>query len=253
MSVPRCTHGFLGRNPSPHPSQARYRFSEIAPANLPPAPSVIDWRGGVTPWGALANTRVGNCVIAEFLHAIMARIAVVTGIAPTFTDDQAIELYSRFGYDPATGANDNGVDIEAALENQKADPWLHYTILDWVAVDPTDPAEVRQALYRCGPLISGIVLQQSAEQQTSAGQPWTPAWFSPVIGLHGVPILACAESGVTYVSWGLEQAASWEFEQQKTDALYAPVCPEWFAASGVDPTGMTTPQLLSLLPELSHP
>src|ERR1700690_4287507 len=78
-------------------------------AALAPTPVKVYWEYGVKgPWGMLGNDRVGDCEIARIAHMLMLFTAH-TGSMVIPTLDEVIAVYSAItGYDPATGANDNG-------------------------------------------------------------------------------------------------------------------------------------------------
>lgn len=236
--VPRTKHGFLGRIKTPRERLVGApRLASFLASDFPTPPPTLDYRGGITQWGMLGNDRAGDCVWAAILHSIMARIAVVTGKLITFTDADALGLYSAVtGYDPATGANDNGTDIVTALEYWKANGIFGHKIAGWATVDPTNPIEVRVATQIFGPLIAGVNLPRSAELQTDAGQPWSVVPFSPDLGGHCIPYSAYGDSGETCETWGADQAIAEGFTQRKCDELYLVISEDWLDAQGFSPT-----------------
>jgi hypothetical protein len=88
-------------------------FEKYAGDAIPEAPEKVYWGYKVPEdqWGMLANDEVGDCVVAGAMHMDMNWTAH-TGTMRTYTREQALEIYSRLtGYDPTTGANDNGLVV----------------------------------------------------------------------------------------------------------------------------------------------
>ena len=82
---------------------------------FPPPPPVVDWIGPKIQWGVMANDVIGDCVPACMGHAIEAWTGVASN-SIVIPDADVIAAYSALsGYNPNTGANDNGVVIGSAM------------------------------------------------------------------------------------------------------------------------------------------
>jgi len=83
-----------------------------------------------------------------------------------------LDLYERVsGYDPATGANDNGA-VELDVLNQWRQVGIGgHKIGAFVAVSPSDAREVKEAIYLFGGVYIGISLPLAWQGQS--------AWKAP--------------------------------------------------------------------------
>src|SRR5580704_3991068 len=79
-------------------------------ATLPPAPAQYAYATdiGASSWGMMGNDKLGDCTCAAAGHLIM-EWTDDNGKMVTPPDQSIIAAYSAItGYNPATGANDNG-------------------------------------------------------------------------------------------------------------------------------------------------
>lgn len=247
MSVPQCKHGFLGRRKPPKTALLDVpRLSTFLASDFPTPPPALDYRGGITDWGMLGNDQVGLCVIDAILHSIMARTAVSAGKPAVFTTADAIGLYSSItGYNPKTGQGDNGTDMRTALEVWRTQGILGNQIKAWGAVDPTDPVQVRIAEYLFGPLLAGVTLLKSAEDQFDAGQPWDPQFWTYSLGGHCVPLSTFGPAGYICQTWGADQEILEAYVTRECDELYYVVDPDFLDANGKAPAGLDLDALIA--------
>lgn len=105
----------LGRQPA-DPRTPKLRLYPDFEVTLTP-PSSADWLSAVPgPWGMLKNDTVGDCTAAGALHYLMAQQWYGQQQPITFADTDAITMYSAIsGYEPNTGANDNGATLQDGL------------------------------------------------------------------------------------------------------------------------------------------
>src|SRR6185295_7357061 len=98
----------LGKLAPKHDSRTLQLANYLNTGKLPKIPTQKDWSGKISSWGMLANDRLGDCTCAAAGHFIEEWTAnASTEIVPSDTD--IITAYSAVsGYDPQTGANDNG-------------------------------------------------------------------------------------------------------------------------------------------------
>src|SRR5580698_5360811 len=122
------------------------------PATLPPAPEKV-WREYKVPpslWGMLGNDTIGDCTCAAIAHFLML-VTAHTGTMVTPSVSDVLSVYSAVsGYDPATGANDNGAAITDVLEYWRTTGISGHKILAWAAIDPTNIPEVKQGIWLFG-------------------------------------------------------------------------------------------------------
>jgi len=108
------------------------------------------------------NDTLGDCVIACMGHVV----GVLTGNSGTkpflYKNKQIISLYEAIGgYVPGDPATDQGCDEQTALnywQQHGAPAGSTHTIAGWLAVDATNPVEVRTALWLFENLVFGMEL-----------------------------------------------------------------------------------------------
>src|SRR5579859_3941974 len=147
------------------------RFSQFASGDLVlPDPAKVYWGYKVKDWGMLGNDVAGDCVVAGALHMI-ENWSAHTGTPKTFTTEQAIEIYSTLsGYDPSTGANDNGLVMTDFLEYWRTTGLFGEKILGWMAFDHSNPIHFDNVDYLFGGVFAGQQMPRSAMDQFNAGE-----------------------------------------------------------------------------------
>jgi hypothetical protein len=81
-------------------------------------PSVVDYASKVKTWNLGRNDRFGSCGPTSAANFALLVSTVLAEAPVRFTDDEIFDLYRRSGnpdFDPATGADDNGVDMTVLL------------------------------------------------------------------------------------------------------------------------------------------
>jgi hypothetical protein len=156
------------------------------------------------------------------------------------TESDVLTVYSAVsGYDPATGANDNGAAITDVLNYWQTTGIAGHKILGWAQVDPTNQTEVEQAIYIFGGIDLGVNLPNSAMTQFQNNQPWDVV--NPdggIDGGHSVPNFGYGSEGTNCITWAQRQPMSWAWFQQYCDEAYAVISPEWLSATtALTPSG----------------
>jgi hypothetical protein len=213
----------LGKKAARHDDRT-LKFAKYAPPVRPPAS--VNWTNIVKSWGMLGNDQCGDCTFAAVAHLLQSweENNGVTGGTPT--ESSVVSAYaSATGYDPRTGANDNGANMLDVL-NRWTDPGLFGNRLGAYAKVETQH-EVQLSTWWFGGVYVGIQLPISANDQINGHMPWVlPLDISPSNepgswGGHCVPIVAYSDWGVTVVTWGQLQLASWGWLQVYMDEAYA--------------------------------
>jgi hypothetical protein len=192
----------------------------------------------------------GDCVWAAFLHYIMAARANA-GERVIFTAKDAVGLYSKYtGYDPSQtqpdGSNptDNGTAMTDGFAAWQKDGLLGHKILGWAAINPSDPAQRKAAIYAFGATFSGISVTASMMQQFQNGQPWNSPFDGAMLGRHAFPILGFGRFGQTGLSWARRVASDPDFPQLISEE-YVVVTQDWLDAQGKSPSGLDLQTLQS--------
>ena len=66
-----------------------------------------------------------------------------------------------------------------------------------------------------------------------------------IVGGHAVIVAGYNAGGLRVISWGSYYTMTWSFWSRYVDEAYALADPDWFRATGIDPFGMSLPELES--------
>lgn len=224
------------------PSKPRLRFAKfVATAQVAPAPPSSDWVSEVASWPMYGNDTIGDCTFATVGH--MEEIWSTYGQRQTRTLAEAAIIggYSAVsGYDPKTGANDNGAVVQDVLNYWRKTGVGGSTILAFAAVDHNDVEECKQAAAMFGGIYLGINFPASAMDQFNRGEPWTPVTGSRIEGGHAINAAAYdTASGMwKIITWGAVQEMSQAFFDQYVDEAWVIISPDFFDANGQAPSGV---------------
>ncbi len=240
--------------PRPGAYVPRLRGYLAAPESLLPAPpAVCRYDSAVTTWPMYGNDTIGDCTCAAAGHLI--EVWTAQAGAPSVPLESAIvAAYSAMtGYNPATGANDDG-----ALETDVLAYWQNTGIAGnkvgaYASLQPADLNGLRRAVWLFGGVYLGIAVRQSAEQQFEAGEPWDVAgpWLNPIEGFHAVPIVGYDAQFFYVCTWGAIQRATPEFVAQQADEAYAIVDAAFIGANGLAANQFNLSQLQADLQAVS--
>lgn len=245
-NFPHGRHGLIHR---PTPSQ----ITRLGAFLNNPAPArAVDWLGAVaTRLEPLGNLTKSCCVPAGLLHAIQWRTAAAWSNQWDPTDNQCDTLYSAISdphYDPVTGVNDNGCQVDTAMAYvatrgvRIASQFLDLT--HPVSVAP-DPVHQQMAIEACGWVGWSLALPLAANDMNGrfdvAGD--GPAWEPGSGGDHFVPGGAY-DTGVggsvmfRCVTWGRVWEMSPAFLDRYLLRADSGWSNDWLMASGVSASGL---------------
>lgn len=235
----------------------------INPRKLPHIPKVVDRMSRVTkgtkkvkgvPFPMLANNRLGDCGLASIEHADIT--AETWGLHPAIEEvdreARAIRNYSAIsGYDPNTGANDNGVyllDVLKYAQHKGLGGDGTDTIGPYLAVDPLDERQMVACLFLFGVLYTGVGLPVSAQKETGKGKTWStvvgPGSEPWSWGGHAIYTGRITTKSRRCVTWGAEQEMSEEWQARYMDEAWTYIDPEFVrentgkTVSGLDLAGL---------------
>lgn len=244
---------FAGGKLDPHPEETHPRLKLANYMSVTPAvPAVVDWASKVTEWPMYKNDTIGDCTCASAGHQVQAWTTYGEGATVTLTDQDVLALYEAVsGYDPATGANDNGAVGQDVLDYIKQNGIGGHKIVAFAQVDHTDLAEMKQALYIFGSLYCGIQCPYSALQQAGAGLPWTVV-PSSIDGGHAIPIQKWDADYLYCVTWGKLQPMTPDFWTTYGDEAWVVITEDWInQQTGLSPDGLDLNALLSDFAQLT--
>lgn len=238
----------LGLRVAPR-SKPCVRLSDHMKAGLPAPPPAVDNYTGI-PFPMYLNDRLGDCAIASPAHEIGAWTAKESGKAVLFSDQDIISAYSACsGYDPRTGANDNGCVLETVQEY-----WLRTgiggrKIVAYAEIDPNDTTLVRQATHLFGGLTIGLLMPAAWQNQTGPNGVWGTGGgynYQPgTWGGHAVPVVGYDAQFLYVVTWGQVQKLTWEALRVYSPSVgvFANISQDW-ATDGTAPNGVDVAALV---------
>lgn len=206
-------------------------------------------------WGMLGNNRYGDCAFAGAAHETML-LNAENGVKVTFTDTGVLSDYASTGFDPATGANDNGTDIGNLMEYRRKTGVIdaagnRHKIGAYVALEPKNWDQLLQALYVFNFVAVGFEVPSYAMDQFSAGREWTYRGQGTIEGGHYVPCVGRPGlSRVKFVTWGALQDMSRAFYEAFSDEAYGVVSVEELSVGGRSPEGLDYDALNAALQQL---
>lgn len=202
-------------------------------------PSSVHWGDKLT-FGMLLNDRLGDCVPAGMLHQVQVWSAAAGNREFVPTDADALALYEEIaGYNPSDPSTDQGTDPRAALRWWKANGAAGHEIAAYVAVDPTNEAEVKTAVWLCGGIGLCLELPKAAQGEgvdwkVTRGKNAAPGSW----GGHWTCANGYDRHGLIDVTWGEQGRLTWGFLERYCVGAYACVSPDWMSAAGVSPSGL---------------
>jgi hypothetical protein len=191
------------------PGSIKIDFRDVFNVTKLPLLPTTGW--GVQPssknYGMLGNEIWGDCVIAGGMHESMVLNAQAGNPVPRFTQLDAEEDYAAItGFDPRDPSTDQGTDVQAAAAYRQKIGYRDATgigkrhkIVAYVAVNSDD---LPLAAYTLGAAGLGLSIPDSAQDQFTAGQPWTFVPGDPIVGGHYVPVVGQTPSGnLVIITW----------------------------------------------------
>jgi hypothetical protein len=226
---------------------------------LPPPPATCDLTKKVgSSWGMMENDQIGDCTCAAAGHLIMEWTANAGKKMVTPSNKQIVAAYSAItGYNPTTGANDNGAVEIDVLNYWRQTGIAGHKIGAYVALEPSNHTNVMDAVCIFEGCYIGMQLPISAQAQVQNHQPWSVSpgglngdgkpgsW-----GGHAVPVVAYDARGVTVVTWGALQVMTWSFWAAYCDEAYAILSNDYLTGKKKTPGGFSMAQLEADLADL---
>jgi hypothetical protein len=221
---------------------------------LPLPPRAIDWGKGVPVWGMLKNDAIGDCTCAAAGHMVEAWTFDAAQKEARVTDAQIVSAYTAVsGYDPVTGANDEGAVELDVLKYWRKTGIAGHKIQAFATVNTLNPSQVKTGMWLFGGLYIGVELPVSAQKQV--------IWDVPSSGFrgdgekgswggHAVNLVSYDERGATCVTWGKPLRMTWRFFGAYCSEAYAVLSSDWFS-KGKAPSGFDVATLQRDLDQLT--
>ena len=247
----------LGKSPARHDPRTLL-FASYLTAGLPAPPATADLTTKVKAWGMMQNDQLGDCTCAAAGHLIMEWTANAGKKMVTPTDKQIVAAYSAItGYNPTTGANDNGAVEIDVLNFWRQSGIAGHKIGAYVALEPANHSHIMDSVYMFEGCYIGLQLPISAQDQVKNHQTWSVppggatgdgkpgSW-----GGHAVPVVAYDSRGVTVVTWGALQTMTWSFWETYCEEAYAILSNDYLNGKMQAPAGFSLAQLQADLADL---
>ena len=194
----------------------------------PALPSAADWSQGRKHWGNMLNETLGDCTVAAAGHLIMNWTQNASSLV-TPTDGDILGAYKAItGYREEDPSSDTG-----AVELNVLNYWRNvgiagHKIAGYVKLQ-LDSLHLKLAIHLFGGAYTGVLLPKNFERQLDAGQDWSfdPKYPPDDNSGHAIPAIAYDQAGVTFLTWGQRQKATWEWVTACLDEAYAVLAPEW--------------------------
>ncbi|HET9306750.1 MAG TPA: hypothetical protein VFO46_12040 [Candidatus Sulfotelmatobacter sp.] len=247
----------LGKGAARHDPRALLMASYVAPS-LPSPPPSMDLTTKVNAWGMMENDQIGDCTCAAAGHLLMEWTANAGKKMFTPSDKQIVAAYSAItGYNPTTGANDNGAVEVDVLNYWRQTGIAAHKIGAYVSLEPSNHNHIMDAVYIFQGCYIGMQLPVSAQAQVQNHQPWSVPPGGPTgdgkpgsWGGHAVPVVAYDSRGVTVVTWGALQMMTWSFWEVYCDEAYAILSKDYLTGKKTTPQGFSVAQLNADLHDL---
>ncbi len=231
----------LGKLAPVHDPRTLMLANYLTPDTLPPVPAKYAYAKNIKAgaWGMMDNDKIGDCTCAAAGHLIM-EWTDDNGALFTPADTDIIKAYSAItGYNPATGANDNGANETAVLNYWRKTGVASHKILAYAALEPKNHNHIMLSVFLFGGCYIGVGLPISAQRQkvwsvppggaTGKGAPGS--W-----GGHAVPVIGYDSHGLTVITWGATKRMTWSFWDAYCDESYAIISTD-FAGAKPAPNG----------------
>lgn len=220
------------------PDPRDLKFETYAKDSTVILPARFGHGNSFSDWGMLGNDQYGDCVFAGADHETMlidnlASPGAKTGFeAAKFTPANALDDYGTVtGFNPQTGAGDNGTEPRAALKYRVKTGLVDATgkrhkIAAYVAV-PLTLTTIFEATFIFDAVGIGFEFPGSAMNQFNEGKPWEVVPGAQIEGGHYVPIVGRPEIGkLAVITWAKNQHMSEDFFSKYVDEAWAFITPE---------------------------
>lgn len=213
----------LGKLPA-QKNSVSFRFRDyLSLSKLPPAPVPGGHKDlASSDHNMFGNDTVGDCTCADVGHATLYWNKEA-GKTVKVTTANVLAMYSKItGYNPDDPSTDQGADMAVVAKyHQKTglqdESGNHHKIAAYLAITPGNFEEIKQAIHLFGACSIGWELPESAQEQFSAGKPWSVVKGSPIEGGHDTLAIGYDGTYLYIVTWGAVQKVEWAFVSKYMD------------------------------------
>jgi hypothetical protein len=164
------------------------------------------------------NDSLGDCTIAALAHADTVFSGLI-GKKKILTKQAIVKLYMHL-----TGGVDSGLNELDVLNRWQSQPVDGDQIVAFAKIDVKNHTHIQQAIQLFGGVYLGFQVQANAVQEFDARKPWTPGPLTK--DGHAVFAVAYDATGLTVLTWGNTQKATWAWWDECVDEAYAILPPQ---------------------------
>lgn len=242
-----------GRLPN-DPSKPRLKLKNILRGAAFQFPTSCDYVSKVADWPMYLNDRYGDCTCATAGHIIEAVTTYGQGSTIKISDADVLRAYEAVsGFNPSTGANDNGAVVQDVLNYWRKTGIGGHKILAFAEVDVKNYDELYAALALFGTLYLGIDFPNTAMDQFDKGQPWDVVEGARSEGGHAINAgFYDSKDGLwKVITWGKVQPMTQAFWDKYVEEAWIVISPEWLNANGTNSAGISAHELNEQFRELT--
>lgn len=159
------------------------------------------------------NDTKSDCTIAALAHAETIYKALLD-TETIMSQTAVLKLYFHL-----TGGIDSGLNELDVLNYWRQHSVSGGTILNYVSINPKNHTHVQQAINLLNGVYLGFQVQENCQQDFHDHKPWTPGKLTN--DGHAVYAVAYDQTGVTVLTWGNVQQATWAWWDECVDEAYA--------------------------------
>jgi hypothetical protein len=171
------------------------------------------------------NDQYGDCTIAALAHAITVYDGII-GKKKIWDVKSITKLYFHL-----TGGADTGLNELDVLNYWQSNPVDKEKIFAYAAIDVKNHTHIKQAIELFGGVYLGFQVQKNCIQEFDEHKPWAPGPLTN--DGHAVYAVAYDANGITVLTWGNTQKATWAWWDECVDEAYA-ILPAEAAKNGFD-------------------
>src|SRR6185312_5832457 len=232
----------LGKKPPRHDHRT-LRLCAYLASELPAPLLCVDWTKPLpADLGEMRNDQIGDCAEAGPGHLIQTWTGN-RGDMLTVSDEAIVAAYSAItGYNPSDPATDQGSVLLDVLNFWRQTGIGGHRIGAYAAVNHTDVNEIKIACDLFGGLLTGVALPTTA--QGEIGATWQDTSGEPGSwGGHCMALVGYDADGLTFITWGKRQRATWAWWAKYADEAYALISTDWVDGTAEAPSGFDAAQL----------
>jgi hypothetical protein len=189
------------------------------------------------------NDQYGDCTIAALAHASTAYHGLVGHKGHVLATKSVVKLYFKL-----TGGVDSGLNPLDVMNYWRKHSAASEKILGFAEIDHKNHTNVKQAVRLFGGVYLGFQVQEACIDDFNAKRPWTPGPLTN--DGHAVYVTSYDANGVTVLTWGGTQKATWGWWDECVDEAYAILPAE---AKDSDFSGFDLKQLKQDLSDITDP